>query len=79
MPVVKRPLALLALVLALAVLGALPTATAATTTTASTSTPAPAATTADRPYSVHVPPGYSAGVPAPLLLILHGYRATGLI
>jgi len=81
-PVVKRPLALLALVVALAVLGALPTATAATTTTtttASTSTPAPAATTADRPYSVHVPPGYSAGVPAPLLLILHGYRATGLI
>ena len=79
-PVVQRPLALLAIVVAVAVLGALPTATAATTTTTSTtSTTAPAATTAARPYTVHVPPGYSAGVPAPLLLILHGYRATGLI
>jgi polyhydroxybutyrate depolymerase len=31
----------------------------------------------DRPVSVHVPPGYDPAVPAPLLILLHGYSATG--
>jgi polyhydroxybutyrate depolymerase len=75
----KRPvplLALLAIVVGVAVIGALPTAAAPVTTTTRA---VPATATEGRPYEVHVPPGYSAGVPAPLLLILHGYRASGLI
>ena len=28
---------------------------------------------ADRPYEVHVPPGYDEATPAPLLIVLHGY------
>jgi polyhydroxybutyrate depolymerase len=31
----------------------------------------------DRPVDVHVPPGYMPGVPAPLVLLLHGYSASG--
>jgi polyhydroxybutyrate depolymerase len=27
----------------------------------------------DRPYEVHVPPGYDEATPAPLLIVLHGY------
>lgn len=30
-----------------------------------------------RPVSVHVPPGYNPSTPAPLLIMLHGYTATG--
>src|SRR5260221_13387825 len=30
-----------------------------------------------RPYHFHVPPGYSPGTPAPLLLMFHGYGSTG--
>ena len=30
-----------------------------------------------RPYSLHVPPGYAAGQPAPLVILLHGYGASG--
>lgn len=79
-PAVKRMLLCLALTAAVTTLGVLPTAEAATRSgTPTTSTTAPAATTADRPYTVHVPPGYSADVPAPLLLILHGYLASGAI
>ncbi len=33
----------------------------------------------DRPVTVHVPPSYEAGKPAPLLLLLHGYTATGAL
>ncbi|MEO6419470.1 MAG: PHB depolymerase family esterase [Polyangiaceae bacterium] len=33
----------------------------------------------DRLVAVHVPPGYVAGVPAPLVLMLHGYSATAAI
>jgi len=33
----------------------------------------------DRPVDVHVPPGYVPGVPAPLVLLLHGYTASGLL
>jgi polyhydroxybutyrate depolymerase len=30
-----------------------------------------------RPVTVHVPPGYVAGKPTPLVVLLHGYTATG--
>jgi polyhydroxybutyrate depolymerase len=33
----------------------------------------------DRPVDVHVPPGYVNGVPAPLVLLLHGYSASGAL
>lgn len=45
-----------------------------TTTTTLAATPDPT-----RPYTVHVPPGYAASKPAPLLVMLHGYGATGAI
>jgi polyhydroxybutyrate depolymerase len=32
----------------------------------------------DRPVTVHVPPGYDPGRPAPLLILLHGYGSSGL-
>src|SRR6185503_152237 len=31
----------------------------------------------DRPVDVHVPPSYQPGTPAPLVLLLHGYTASG--
>lgn len=31
----------------------------------------------DRPVTVHVPPGYQAGTPMPLVVMLHGYTASG--
>jgi polyhydroxybutyrate depolymerase len=31
----------------------------------------------ERPVTVHVPPGYAAGVAAPLVILLHGYGASG--
>jgi polyhydroxybutyrate depolymerase len=33
----------------------------------------------DRPVDVHVPPGYTKGVPAPLVILLHGYTASGAL
>lgn len=33
----------------------------------------------DRPVTVHVPPGYVAGVAAPLVILLHGYSASGAL
>ena len=33
--------------------------------------------TADRPYDVFVPTGYDAAAPTPLVLLLHGYTASG--
>ncbi len=33
----------------------------------------------DRPVEVHVPDGYEHGTPMPLLILLHGYTATGAI
>jgi polyhydroxybutyrate depolymerase len=33
----------------------------------------------DRPVTVRVPDGYDPGTPAPLLILLHGYTATGAI
>lgn len=32
-----------------------------------------------RPYEVHVPPGYQAGTPAPLLVVLHGFAFEGKV
>jgi polyhydroxybutyrate depolymerase len=32
----------------------------------------------DRPVEVHVPPSYSCDVAAPLVILLHGYRASGV-
>jgi polyhydroxybutyrate depolymerase len=31
----------------------------------------------ERPVDIHVPPGYRDGTPAPLLVLLHGFGATG--
>ena len=39
--------------------------------------PTPAQLLASRPYTVRVPPGYSASKPAPLLLALHGAGSSG--
>ncbi len=50
-----------------------------TTTRAAATTNTVAAPDPARPYTVHVPPGYSAAKPAPLLVMLHGYGATGAI
>jgi len=52
--------------------------TAAPTTAATTTTeaPAPEADPA-RPYDVFVPSSYQPGTPMPLLLVLHGYSASG--
>ncbi|MCU1457263.1 MAG: uncharacterized protein JWL73_1355 [Actinomycetia bacterium] len=54
--------------------------------TATTRKPGPTTTVPDatppdpaRPYTVHVPPGYSAAKPAPLVVMLHGYGATGAV
>lgn len=33
--------------------------------------------TANRPYDVFVPPGYDAAIPTPLVMLLHGYTASG--
>ena len=78
--VVKRLLVLPALVTAVAVLAAVAAVPTSATTATTTTTTAPVATaTAARPYQVHVPPGYSPDVAAPLLLILHGYRANSVI
>jgi polyhydroxybutyrate depolymerase len=72
--------------------GSATTATPSTTTTltSTTSTTAPTTTTTivlgseldfvaggDRPVTVHVPPGYDPEVPAPLLIMLHGYMWSG--
>ena len=58
-------------------------ARAAVSTVASSTTSGPTTTTvdptADRPYDVVVPDSYSAGTPTPLVLLLHGYGATGVV
>lgn len=50
---------------------------ATTTTTASGPTAAQAALVAARPVEVHTPPDLSPSKPAPLLILLHGYGASG--
>src|SRR5262245_23585189 len=32
-----------------------------------------------RPYDLHVPPGYDPQKPTPLVILLHGYTATGAL
>jgi len=61
-----------------------PTTAAVTTAVATTAAPTTtaAATTstvlaADRPYQVIAPASYSAATPLPLVILLHGYSATG--
>lgn len=39
--------------------------------------PPPSDLVASRPYELHVPPAYAAGTPAPLIVLLHGYGASG--
>jgi polyhydroxybutyrate depolymerase len=34
---------------------------------------------AERPYELYVPPGYVAGTPTPLVVLLHGYSASAFI
>ena len=50
-----------------------------TATKAPGPTPAQAALVAARPFTLHVPTGVSDARPAPLLVMLHGYGATGAI
>ena len=67
---------------------AAPTTVATTTTVAPTTTIAPTTTvapettttvdmTAGRPFEVFVPTGYDEASPAPLVILLHGYSASG--
>ena len=73
------PLALLA-VAALTSCASSGSSDGAATTAATTSTTAPRAEVtvpADRPIDVHVPPSYRKGTPAPLLILLHGFGASG--
>lgn len=64
------------------------TATTATTTTTTSATPASTASPSPatalplndfsaRPFTVEVPAGYDPSVPAPLLVVLHGYTSSG--
>ncbi len=58
------------------------TSTAATTvpdTTAAPTTTGAAGPDPQRPFSVFVPTGYEAATPMPLVVLLHGYGATGEI
>lgn len=52
------------------------TATGGASSTSTTPAPDPTVP-ADRPIDVHVPPSYRKGTPAPLLVLLHGYSASG--
>ena len=45
----------------------------------SSATTVPAETFADRPYEVFVPSSYNASTAAPLVILLHGYGASGAI
>lgn len=55
------------------------TSLAAPTTTASASTTTTVDLTTARPYDVVVPTSYAEGTPTPLVLLLHGYGATGAV
>lgn len=50
-----------------------------TTTTVPTPTAEQAALVAARPFTVQVPVGYDRAKPAPLLVLLHGYGASGAV
>lgn len=55
-----------------------PSASAPTTPPITQST-VPPTVPASRPVDIHVPPGYDPATPAPLLVMLHGYGASGAI
>jgi polyhydroxybutyrate depolymerase len=58
------------------------TTTILSTTTAATVPPKPCAKAAvggDRPVTVHVPPSYQCSTAAPLVILLHGYSASGTL
>jgi Poly(3-hydroxybutyrate) depolymerase len=55
------------------------TAATSSTTVGAGPTAAQTALVAARPFDVHVPPGHVAATPAPLLILLHGYGASGAI
>ncbi len=54
-------------------------ATSTTLEPATTPTPSTVDPTADRPYDVFVPSSYNAATAAPLVILLHGYTATGAL
>ncbi len=55
----------------------LPSATAIASPSASASSSGALVVGGDRPVTVHVPASYDASRPAPLLILLHGYSASG--
>jgi polyhydroxybutyrate depolymerase len=55
-----------------------PTSVPATTADATTTTPT-ASPTAERPYEVFVPSSYTPAEPMPLVLLLHGHTANGVV
>jgi polyhydroxybutyrate depolymerase len=59
--------------------GAAAVSTIEVTGTTAAPTPATVDPTADRPYDVFVPTTYNAAVAAPLVILLHGYTATGAL
>ncbi len=54
-----------------------PATTEPTSTTSTDESTVAGDPTADRPYDVFVPSGYDPSTPMPLLLLLHGYTASG--
>ncbi len=58
-----------------------PTASAGDSTTSTIDEPATPDndSSSDRPYDVFVPTGYDAATPMPLVLLLHGYTASGAV
>ncbi|MBI4885033.1 MAG: alpha/beta fold hydrolase [Actinobacteria bacterium] len=54
-------------------------ASAAATSTDATSTTSVGSSFADRPYDVFVPSGYDPATAAPLVILLHGYGASGAL
>lgn len=62
---------------------AAPTTATSTTTTAATvttaSTVAPTVPAADRPFEVFVPASYDGSAAVPLVVLLHGYTASGIL
>jgi polyhydroxybutyrate depolymerase len=54
-------------------------ATSTTVEPSTTPTPSTVDPTANRPYDVFVPSSYNSATPAPLVILLHGYTATGAV
>ncbi|MGZ3456250.1 MAG: alpha/beta hydrolase family esterase [Polyangiales bacterium] len=60
-------------------LDAVPTDTGAADTLVAAETPDEGALVAARPYSIVVPKGYDSSKSTPMILLLHGYSATGAV